>query len=468
MGQDIMPKIVTAALLLCTAWSIIGLFKPNAVLFFAHPTHKRSRPLAFMLPLFYGLCIFILALCISVKADRLHVGALLIIGGLLVVSLGGLAMVISRLRREKPSGKPAQEQTLYQVTPDKLGFWGRLNARLKKAEAEAKERKLRNIQVWNSKYTGKYTLDLIDCECTCPDWEKRRAWAPPETPFLLCKHLVSHFVHNMKTEEWPEWMKPYFHHIFNQALDGKGMPVWCPDGAETGSHNNHQYIISACQEEYPWMSILTGMGRFGYNVETRHWAKREKPEDTKWFIDKARELSGKSFGISSEDEADDTRDEQPTLKSEWLPEWKDTLKYLLGGTFSKAEEKEYRELFGGDNECRFNLTMFLSRVKSGPTCIHATQDDYYRPRYETLADTGAVLSGKNIPPSRWLTALSMQEMRALAAVMHLPKSRSKQQLIDAAIAAGDAAIEAAWQSTGMDIDDLFLFDAEAVKNLVAQ
>jgi hypothetical protein len=214
-----------------------------------------------------------------------------------------------------------------------------------------------------------------------------------------------------------------------------------------------------------WANLTTTKEKM---AEREQQAKLRKEEKKK---EKEAELALRvalQLARHENEEDDDAESEgrRKIPKSEWFPDWKETLGAFLGRKFSKSEEEAYRELFGGDNECRFNLRMFMSRAGRGAICLHAPPDDYYRARYETLVDTGAVLSGKNIPPAYRVMALSMQEMRALATAMNLPKSRSKQALADAAVTAGDDAIEATWESTGVDIDDLFLFDAEAVKSMV--
>ncbi|UQZ90715.1 hypothetical protein C4J81_16490 [Deltaproteobacteria bacterium Smac51] len=165
------------------------------------------------------------------------------------------------------------------------------------------------------------------------------------------------------------------------------------------------------------------------------------------------------FGCPDDDD-DDDRDEpsENSPRSEWYSDWKERLNFFLGRRPSQKEERYYRDLFGGDNECRFNLTMYLSRIKAGPICVHAPPDDYYRVRYEVLHQTGAVLSGVDINPKDRLTTVSMEQLRALASQLKLVRHRAKADLIAALKECSEADLEAVWPITGMDPDDLFLFD----------
>ena len=157
---------------------------------------------------------------------------------------------------------------------------------------------------------------------------------------------------------------------------------------------------------------------------------------------------------------EDREDADPVLsRSEWFQEWKDRLEYFLGHRPSKQEEIKYRKLFGGDNECRFNLAMFAARVKDGRACIHAEADDYYRPRYEVLAATGVMLTGKGIAPHDRLLALSMAQLRILAQALGLPKQRAKADLLKQLQQCEAGAIEKKWPLTEIDVNDLFLADS---------
>ena len=222
------------------------------------------------------------------------------------------------------------------------------------------------------------------------------------------------------------------------------------------------FLIAGAAEGEGWFGwVLAGILAFlaiGYYANLRGLKQPEKTGSAQT----SKKIENYS-AIHSGRDGDDNAYDHPAPKSEWSPDWEDTLKSFLGREFSKDEEEAYRELFGGDNECRFNLRAFTSKAKGGAICLRVAPDDHYKPRYETLVGTGAVLSGENIPPALRVSALSMQDLRSLAAAMNLPKSRSKAVLAESVIAAGNSAIEAAWRSTGIDIDDLFLFDVEEVK-----
>jgi len=73
----------------------------------------------------------------------------------------------------------------------------------------------------------------------------------------------------------------------------------------------------------------------------------------------------------------------------------------------------------------------MSRVKDGRCCIHAPADDYYRKRYETLARTGAMPTGKDIPAHDRFLALPISQIRSAADSLGLPRKRGKQAFADA-------------------------------------
>ena len=249
---------------LCLLWAIAGIIKPSVL--FCVPAEKRNRKHAFLFPLLVSISSFLFMA--AAVAD------------LLVLIPAGIAAFLTwrylrKLRGYRPQEKeqteasarqsgggiPDQQQIAdKQTVPAKLGFWARAEASAKKYADEAKvkaekyadekkemelineEVKLRMTEVWNSDYSKKYTLDLIDCECTCPDWKKHRANAPADNPSRLCKHLVAYFFLKPR-EEWPEWMQPFYDPIVERACENRGMPIWRNDGTETGEDREEPYSM---------------------------------------------------------------------------------------------------------------------------------------------------------------------------------------------------------------------------------
>ncbi len=161
------------------------------------------------------------------------------------------------------------------------------------------------------------------------------------------------------------------------------------------------------------------------------------------------------------DDNDDDYDERPKAKyNEWYPDWKSRLKHFLGYNPKKDEELHYRELFGGDDECRFNLAMYASRIKNGPACIYAPPGDYYRPRYQTLVSTGAVLPGKEIIILDKITVLGMPELRTMAKSLNLPGQRTKAAFHELFANCSKEDLERVFPSDKYSQEDMFFFDRE--------
>ena len=152
---------------------------------------------------------------------------------------------------------------------------------------------------------------------------------------------------------------------------------------------------------------------------------------------------------------------------DWYSDWQERLRCHLGRRPTEREDTAYIRLFGGDDQCRFNLAMFASRTNKGKVCLHALPNDYYRPRYETLVRTGAMLSGAIIPARERLSALNIEQLRRLAQEVGAGKAHSKKAIREMITEKGDQAIKDAWHVTSLNVSDLFLADPERIKRLAA-
>jgi hypothetical protein len=247
-----MSALVLSALSLL--WAIVGIFKPNVL--FCVPKEKRTRKHAACFPLLVSLVCFLLMAAAAGAGWFAWV-----LAGIIAFLTWGYLL---NLRGYEPLATLARQGG----------------------------GKLRNIEVYSSDFERKYTIDLVDYTCTCPDWIKRRSLAPPETPFRICKHIATHLVVYKPKLQVPAWVEAYWAIIITQSSDDRGLPYWEENSAECGEKDGDAYIISVYPEKYPWASICKGLSSYGFNLEEKRWARGEKPFDHRWFEEKAYSLTG--------------------------------------------------------------------------------------------------------------------------------------------------------------------------------
>ena len=406
--------------LICLIWALAGLVNPKA-LFFAHPDRKR-RSAAFFFPLTCHAAFFFLMMAAAGLGWACWPLALV------------MAYLAFRFARKLRLEQPTETSVLEAETP---------------REIEVRER-LKELSDFNfiGQRTLKKYLPLILSQnekimAVTTGFLKNR-WQDPN--FIAGRDLTVTdkrliFLH-----------KPLLSDLIHHDIPYDQMSV--PGLVKTS------FFSSDC------LSIVHSGGAFAYTVsESGHAAKIHAVISTAMGAFKAAggaTYNPPVYDIDEEDEDDDSDWKDRTPRSEWFPDWKDRLEYFLGRRPTKEEELHYRKLFGGDNECRFNLSMFASRVKNGRACIFAPLDDYYRPRYETLADTGVMPAGADIAPHDRLMALSMAQLRQLAKALNLPGRRSKDEILDLFKECPEDLIDENWPLTGMDINDLFLADIAAI------
>lgn len=174
-------------------------------------------------------------------------------------------------------------------------------------------------------------------------------------------------------------------------------------------------------------------------------------------------LGGPTVAMSvrefTDEETQEYRDE------DYREQWRDVLADHLGKKEAKRLEPCYRELFGGDIQCLFNFTMFMSRVDHGHKALIIPPDDHYRPRFETLAATRAVLRGDAAQPIDLLWCLGMDQLRGLADAVGAKRAQSKDELRRRIAALGAEAVAAAWPALGIPESDIFLLDPDRIQGL---
>ena len=136
----------------------------------------------------------------------------------------------------------------------------------------------------------------------------------------------------------------------------------------------------------------------------------------------------------------------------------------LGGDLTLEDEKLFEEAFGGPGYF-FNLSMYLSRIKDGPTTIYEPPGEHYRWRLEMLTRTGIAKRGKDIDLVNLLSGLSMKQLREIGNAVGDIKFRSKAEGCQKiAGAAGDSFDM--WPPD-LDLDDFFYLAPMSIAEIVS-
>lgn len=210
-----------------------------------------------------------------------------------------------------------------------------------------------------------------------------------------------------------------------------------------------------------WVAFLIVIG-LGWYL----WAKKKATSKAQWG-QTPEEVPGWREALDAEYERsempdEETRDERD---EDYREQWRDRLAEHLGKREAKRLEPCYRKLFGGDIQCLFNFTMFMSRVDHGHKGLIVPPDDHYRPRFEVLAGTGAVLRGDAAKPIDLLWGLGMDQLRTLADACGAKRAQSKDELRRRIAAQGAEAVAAAWPALGIPESDIFLLDPDRIREL---
>lgn len=164
-------------------------------------------------------------------------------------------------------------------------------------------------------------------------------------------------------------------------------------------------------------------------------------------------------------EAQERKEEREEVEAGKREEWMEMLTDFLGREPTKKEDTRLRVLFGGWDQCLYNFSMYETRARNGATALVVPADDHYRPRFETLADTGAILRGADVAPLDRLECLGMDQLRVLADAVGAKRAQGKDELRRRIAAQGAEAVAAAWPALGIPDADVFLLDPERVRTL---
>jgi hypothetical protein len=127
--------------------------------------------------------------------------------------------------------------------------------------------------------------------------------------------------------------------------------------------------------------------------------------------------------------------------------------------FSRNEAPLTRNLirrFGGKGFL-FNLRMWEARTRSGTACCYVPPDNYYRSRFEILAQTGVALRGGDVPLEMRVQALPLPAIRKAAKELGAGPIRDKK---------GGASLVAAcpgaetWLAARYALDGFFVLHPE--------
>lgn len=240
--------------LLGIAWGLCGLLKPKLVLWWAVPEKQtKARALGFALALAFAFLFYALA-WLPDSAGWLW-GPVLACTFLFVTMAGSFRKTEAEHREQLEERERAKKarvtHTVFSLTSDKT-----------------------------------YEIHPYLSICSCPDWESRRVDA--EGPFAVCKHLASHYADHQN--EIPSNLIPYQKLLCYFGYEGKGIP---PQGViyGYGSIDGMAYLFTGYHDSLPWVNVYTeisGTERYGFNIETRRWARGEEPVHAEVLAEKIR------------------------------------------------------------------------------------------------------------------------------------------------------------------------------------
>lgn len=114
-------------------------------------------------------------------------------------------------------------------------------------------------------------------------------------------------------------------------------------------------------------------------------------------------------------------------REERIEEWKEELKYAFGKKVSSEKEKDLRTLFGGDEQCLYNFSMYSARIRRGEFICHVPPDDHYRPRFDFLEKRGVASKFSSFSKD-FLPLLSMDQLRSVGKAAGLKKLKKTKQV----------------------------------------
>lgn len=138
-----------------------------------------------------------------------------------------------------------------------------------------------------------------------------------------------------------------------------------------------------------------------------------------------------------------------------LEEWKEELKYAFGKKVSSEKEKDLRALFGGDDQCLYNFSMYSARIRRGEFICHVPPDDHYRPRFDFLEKRGVASKFSSFSKD-FLPLLSIDQLRSLGKAAGLKKlKKTKQASYEMLAELPDNVLDEAWPVTKIAYENLF-------------
>lgn len=149
--------------------------------------------------------------------------------------------------------------------------------------------------------------------------------------------------------------------------------------------------------------------------------------------------------------SDDYREER-----DFVGEWSNALKEHFGKKMPSEISEKLRKKFGKNIEqAVFNYYMYDSRLRKGQTYCVVPKDDYYRRRFDALAQCGASLKFKSFEPEL-LNALSMSQLRDVGRATGLKSLRvGKAGSLKMLLELSEETLAQAWPAAGVELDSIF-------------
>lgn len=141
---------------------------------------------------------------------------------------------------------------------------------------------------------------------------------------------------------------------------------------------------------------------------------------------------------------------------DFVGEWSDALKEHFGKKVPSEISERLRKKFGKNIEqAVFNYYMYESRLRKGQTYCVVPKDDYYRRRFDALAQCGAALKFKSFEPEL-LNALSMSQLRDVGRATGLKSLRvGKAGSLKMLLELPEETLAQAWPAAGVELDSIF-------------
>ncbi len=167
-------------------------------------------------------------------------------------------------------------------------------------------------------------------------------------------------------------------------------------------------------------------------------------------FDNELEVGGYRIGYSATSSVNHT-----DYDDDWETEWRQYLRSTYGKKPNSTHERQLRKLFGGDRQCLYNFSMYEARIRRGETLCVVPADDYYRQRFDVLANNGVAIKFLKFNPEL-LRALSLPQMREVGRAAGLKslcvdRAGSLKMLLELP----EEMLAYTWTAAGVELNSIF-------------